>query len=76
MLEVWELYYYYGHIKIWTMFFRLVVCVHMKRLKWFDSRIVKIYTIWQYVKMLSKPFDLVKKGYLIWISHKYKYLKN
>ena len=26
-LEVWELYYYYGNIKTWTMFFRLMVYI-------------------------------------------------
>ena len=32
-LEVWELYYYYGNIKTWTVFFRLVVYIHMQSFK-------------------------------------------
>ena len=73
-LEVCELYYYYVIIKTWTMFFRLVVCVHMQSFKWFHSIILKIYTIFQYVKMLCKPFDVI--DHLIWILHKSKYFKN
>ena len=51
-VEVWELYYYYCNIKTWTMFFSLVVCIHIQSFKWFHSIIVKINTIFQYVKML------------------------
>ena len=36
-LEVWELYYYYGNINTWTMFFRLVVCILMQGFKWLRS---------------------------------------
>ena len=50
------------------MFFRLVVYIHMQGFKWFRSIILKIYTIFQYVIMLCKPFDVI--SYLIWISDK------
>ena len=34
-LEIWEVYYYYGNIKTWTVFFdRLVVCsINMQSFK-------------------------------------------
>ena len=50
------------------MFFRLVVYIHMQGFKWFRSTILKIYTIFQYVIMLCKTFDVI--SYLIWISDK------
>ena len=43
--------YYYGNIKTWTMFFRSVFCIDMQSFKWFRSIILKIYTIFQYVKI-------------------------
>ena len=73
-VEVWDLYYYYCNIKTWTMFFRLVVCMYMQSFKWFHPIILKIYSIFQYVKMLNTMCDVI--AHLIWISHKPKYLKN
>ena len=73
-LEVWKLVYYLGDHKTWTMFFNLVVCIHMQSLKWFHLIIVKIYTIWQMLKCCANLFDVI--DHLIWISHKSKYFKN
>ena len=72
-VEAWELYYYYCNIKTWTIFFRLVVCMHMQSFKWFHPIILKIYTIFQYVKMLYTTCDVI--AHIIWISQKCKYLK-
>ena len=63
-----------GDHRTCTMFFSLVVCMHMQSFKWFHSTILKIYTIFQYVKMLCKTCDVI--DHFIWISHKCKYLTN
>ena len=43
----------FDNIKTRTMFFRLVVCIHMESSKWFRSIILKIYTIFEYVKIFA-----------------------
>ena len=57
-LDLWELYYYHGNIKTWTMFSRFVVCIHMQSFKWLHCIIVKIYTIIQYVKICVNNLTL------------------
>ena len=65
--EVWNLISYHGDHKTRTMFFSLVVCMHKQSFKCFHSITLKIYTIFQYVKMLCKPCDVIAHN--ISISH-------
>ena len=52
-LVVWKLVCYLGDHKTLTMFFNLVVCIHMQSFKWFHSMILKIYTIRQMLNVVQ-----------------------